>query len=151
MVEARAAIATDIAALVQLGSSADDEKSAQRGGNLWRDFERSEYANESELSDPHKLLGVGTIDGVVVGFCGACIRQPKRPGRPIAQLDFLFVDPPAREVGVGEALMALVIEWAESLDCRGIDSIAMPGDRATKNFFESFGLVARAIKVHRPL
>jgi hypothetical protein len=27
----------------------------------------------------------------------------------------------------------------------------MPGDRNTKNFFESFGLVARAITVHRDL
>ena len=25
------------------------------------------------------------------------------------------------------------------------------GDRATKNFFETFGLVARGIVVHRPL
>jgi hypothetical protein len=32
-----------------------------------------------------------------------------------------------------------------------MDSLALPGDRATKNFFESFGLKARAIVVHRSL
>jgi hypothetical protein len=30
-----------------------------------------------------------------------------------------------------------------------IQSTALPGDRATKNFFESQGMVARAIIVHR--
>ena len=32
-----------------------------------------------------------------------------------------------------------------------MDSLALPGDRATKNFFETHGLVARAITVHRRL
>ena len=30
-----------------------------------------------------------------------------------------------------------------------IQSVALPGDRATKNFFETHGMVARAIIVHR--
>jgi len=30
-----------------------------------------------------------------------------------------------------------------------VQSTALPGDRATKNFFESQGMVARAILVHR--
>ena len=29
--------------------------------------------------------------------------------------------------------------------------LALPGDRATKNFFESFGLKARLLTVHAPL
>ena len=33
----------------------------------------------------------------------------------------------------------------------GIDGFALPGDRETKNFFERFGLTARAILVHRSL
>jgi hypothetical protein len=32
-----------------------------------------------------------------------------------------------------------------------VDSLALPGDRHTKNFFEAFGLVARAIVVHKTL
>ena len=38
---------------------------------------------------------------------------------------------------------------AAAQGCFGVDSLALPGDRHTKNFFESFGLVARAIVVHR--
>ena len=33
----------------------------------------------------------------------------------------------------------------------GVDALALPGDRATKNFFETFGLKARAIVVHLSL
>jgi hypothetical protein len=35
--------------------------------------------------------------------------------------------------------------------CVGIDALALPGNRQTKNFFESFGFTARAIVVHRRL
>ena len=44
-----------------------------------------------------------------------------------------------------------ILAWARDHGCFGLDSLALPGDRATKNFFESFGLVARAIVVHKPL
>jgi hypothetical protein len=48
-------------------------------------------------------------------------------------------------------LMDQLVEWCRERGCIGVDSLALPGDRATKNFFESFGLVARAIIVHRRL
>ena len=63
----------------------------------------------------------------------------------------LYVLPDARGVGVGEAMMGLCLDWARRNGCIGLDSMALPGDRHTKNFFESFGLVARAIIVHRRL
>jgi hypothetical protein len=44
-----------------------------------------------------------------------------------------------------------VIGWAQSHRCIGIDAMVLPGDRETKNFFEMFGLTARAIVVHRAL
>ena len=61
------------------------------------------------------------------------------------------MEPDAREVGAGEAMMNAVLDWAASMRCRGVDATALPGDRQTKNFFESFGLVARAISVHRAI
>ena len=47
--------------------------------------------------------------------------------------------------------MDAVLAWAGEQGCVGVDALALPGDRATKNFFETFGLVARAIVVHRDL
>ena len=63
----------------------------------------------------------------------------------------LYTEPGARELGVGEVMMDALIAWCREQGCFGVDSLALPGDRHTKNFFESFGLVARAIVVHRSL
>jgi hypothetical protein len=48
-------------------------------------------------------------------------------------------------------MVDVMIAWATAAGCRGIDAIALPGARDTKNFFERMGLVARAIIVHRRL
>ena len=53
------------------------------------------------------------------------------------------MEPEAREVGVGELLLDTVLRWAEARGCFGIDSIVLPGNRETKNFFETAGMVAR--------
>jgi len=63
----------------------------------------------------------------------------------------LYVEPAARGVGVGAATMEAILAWAGERGCIGVDALALPGSRATKNFFEGFGLVARAIVVHRSL
>ena len=47
--------------------------------------------------------------------------------------------------------MEEVLAWASAAGADGVDSIALPGDRVTKNFFERFGLTARALQVHRRL
>ena len=54
-------------------------------------------------------------------------------------------------VGVGEALIEAIISWCTERNCVGIDSMALPGNRATKNFFETFGFKARLLTVHKPL
>ena len=45
--------------------------------------------------------------------------------------------------------MDLLVAWAHERGCVGIDALRLPGNRDTKNFFERFGLTARAIVVHR--
>jgi GNAT superfamily N-acetyltransferase len=69
----------------------------------------------------------------------------------LAAVSDLFVDPEARGVGVGEALMDDLVAWARARGCIGVDAMVLPGNRETKNFFETFGLTARAIVVHRAL
>ena len=63
----------------------------------------------------------------------------------------LFVLPDARGVGVGEVMMDQVVRWCREQGCSGIDGYALPGNRATKNFFETFGFTARLLTVHRRL
>ena len=102
------------------------------------------------VTDPDALVLVGTFDDVVVGY-GIVQLERLRDGTTLAVVDGLYVEPAARGVGVGEAVMDAVVAWSEEKGCRGIDGFALPGDRETKNFFERFGLTARAILVHRSL
>src|SRR5947207_670177 len=93
---------------------------------------------------------VGTIDDVIVGYAVARVQELPDGGR-LARLTDIYVQPEAREVGIGELLLDTVLAWAAEGGCFGVDSIVLPGNRETKNFFESAGMVARAIIVHRAL
>lgn len=144
----------DLPLVSALATQAIDELRPRRGGAIWSMLDaRTEPIIDSvraELASPAHALGIGTIDSVGVGYIAAH-RLPLHDGRAMARITDIYVVPDARGVGVGEALMLLVESWALDQDLIGLDSVALPGDRETKNFFETFGLVARAIEVHRPL
>lgn len=149
---ARPALVDDLDVVVAMHDAAVAELRPHRGGEMWsrREARTPPYPSSiaDSLDDDGSLLAVGTIDGTVVGF--AAIREVDlHDATSVGDLTELFVLPDARGVGVGEAMMELATTWARDRGCVGIDSIALPGDRATKNFFETFGLVARALRVHR--
>jgi len=151
---ARTAVEADIPHVVALAGAATEEKLGQKGGALWARREGRPAPRAAGLcsaleSHDHELA-VGTLDGVVVGY-GVVRVERLLDGGLLGVVDDIYVDPGARAVGVGETLMNHLIDWCRARDCFGVDSLALPGDRHTKNFFESFGLVARAIVVHRPL
>jgi len=74
-----------------------------------------------------------------------------RSGRPLGVLSDIYVEPDGREVGVGEVLVDAVVAWCTERGCVGVDALALPGNRSTKNFFETFGFTARALVVHKAL
>ena len=153
-VAARPATPDDLDMLVALAEAAIDELTPNRGGAVWSQFEgrprplRDRLA--AEIADDSVLTATGAIEGTVVGYAVAS-PQVGHDGGLIVRLSDLYVLPDARGVGVGECLMDHALAWAAEQGAGGVDSLALPGDRATKNFFESFGLVARAIVVHRAL
>jgi len=104
----------------------------------------------ASIDDPNRLVVLGTIDDVPVGYASVGLSTVE-DGVRLAVVESLFVEPEARDVGVGEAIMDFVLHWSAAQGVSGIDAVALPGDRATKNFFERFGLTARAIVVHRSL
>lgn len=110
------------------------------------------YANElaEAIASPTSIVVAGSYDGVVFGF-GRMELVDLNGSSRLARIHELIVAESAREVGIGEAMMNLLLQQAESRGCFGVDAIALPGDRETKNFFESFGLKARKLIVHRSL
>jgi GNAT superfamily N-acetyltransferase len=151
---ARPATGDDVAAVAAMVGAAGAEKREQRGGELWWRRERRQGHRVAALDDlvasaDHEVA-VGTLDGTPIGY-GVARVERLADGGLLGVVEDIWVDPEARAVGVGEALMDHLLGWCRERGCFGVDSLALPGDRATKNFFESFGLVARAIVVHKPL
>ena len=109
-----------------------------------------ELADAALRGDPEAVVVVGTLDDAVVGFVLADLTTSQRCGR-VATIVALWVTPEARGVGVGEAMMNETVMWAQERGCSELDAEALPGDRGTKNFFESHGMVARKISVSRLL
>lgn len=150
----RPAHVDDLPRLSILAREVVAELAGQKGGIVWRRHaarpEPVEDGLSADLDDPDTLVLVGTIDEAVVGYAVTTIEDVADEGR-LAVVRDLYVEPGARGVGVGAATMGAVLAWAGERGCIGVDALALPGSRATKNFFEGFGLVARAIVVHRSL
>ena len=100
------------------------------------------------IDAPDAWAVVGCYDGVVLGWALAGV-ETLPDGRRLGVIEAIAVDPEARAAGIGEAMMDLVLAELERAGCIGADARALPGDRETKNFFESFGLKARLLTVHR--
>ncbi|QXC61962.1 GNAT family N-acetyltransferase [Aquihabitans sp. G128] len=153
---ARAASAADAVVVAALARQGIAELSPNRGGSLWSRREAHAEPLDGAIAaavsgaDPDVRAVVGTVDDTIVGY-GIMHVEQLHDGRPLAVVTDLYVDPGARAIGIGEAMMDLLIADARAVGAVGIDAIALPGDRHTKNFFETFGLTARAILVHRSL
>ncbi|MEX2659601.1 MAG: GNAT family N-acetyltransferase [Acidimicrobiales bacterium] len=151
---ARTATAADVLRLAQLAAEAVAEQTEGRGGSIWSRREARERPAERTLAeavaDPDQLVLAGTIDGTVIGFVAAHV-EPLDDGSPLGVVSDIYVEPEARGIGVGEAMIDKVLAWCEERGCVGVDALALPGNRDTKNFFETFGFKARALIVHRSL
>jgi GNAT superfamily N-acetyltransferase len=149
----RSATTADLEELVRLAGRARDHLAAERGGAVVLARETRPWPPDeslaADLADADTHVVVGTVGPLAVGY--AVVATEAIRGGRIAVVRDLFVEPEARGIGIGRRLMDDVVAWAVGQDCDGVDALALPGDRATKNFFESFGLVARTILVHRSL
>jgi ribosomal protein S18 acetylase RimI-like enzyme len=150
---ARPATTADLPVLAALAGVAADELGPARGGVVFlareaRAADEKRFA--AALDDDDQLVVMGTIDAVAVGY-GVVRLEDLRDGQRLGVIDDLYVLADGRGVGVGEAMADALIEFCVAGQATGIDAVALPGNRDTKNFFETFGMVARAILVHRSL
>ncbi len=151
MEHARAARADDIGEIAQLAHLLLEELEPTRGGALWARRERRDGPYEDTygalLARDDAFVVVGTVHDVVVGF-GVVLLETLRDGGVLGVVTDLFVDPGARSVGVGEAMVERIIGFCTDHHCVGIDALVLPGHRAAKNFFEESGFTARALVMH---
>ena len=144
----------DLPDLARLASDAVAELLPQRGGAMWaRTIGRQPPYEEglaNALADPEVLVLVGTVHDVAVGYAVARL-DPVADGARLVVIEDLFTEPDARSIGVGEAMLEAVVAWGTEQGAVGVDAVVLPGARDTKNFFETFGMKARALVVHRSL
>ena len=151
---ARLASFVDVNVVAELIDAAWAEQLDARGGSLLhatasRTGTSQERAAAALTNDTYTVW-LGTIDNTPIGY-GVARRDHLSNGDFLAVIEDLFVLPDARAIGVGEDLATAITQWATEHHCIGIDAVALPGNRHTKNFFEMLGLTARAIVVHKSL
>ena len=153
MEAARRATKAEVERIATLAQELHAELEPLRGGALWAAREERPgplaEAYGAVLDRDDACVVVGTVDEYVVGF-GVAQLEILRDGSRLGRITELFVEPGARDVGVGESLGVELVAFCDAHDCIGIDAIALPGHRAAKNFFERSGFTARQIVMHRP-
>jgi GNAT superfamily N-acetyltransferase len=147
----RQARAADVPRLAELNRAVIDELAPMRGGAVWKAREaRPEPVEEglaALLDDPDARMLVATIDEVVVGYAVVHLEH-LGDGSILGVIDDIFVEEGARQVGLGELMIGDLMAWCEEHKCTGMDAMALPGHRATKNFFEESGFTARQLVMH---
>ena len=152
-VATRSAAGDDIPLMMRILGEAEGEIEKWRGGKvLWESRPSDSLAELLErcLAREDMLCLLGTLDDVPVSI-GLATQAKLANGDPIAKIQILYVLEGARGVGAGAAIMAELAAWAETKGCIGIDATALPGDRSTKNFFESHGMSARELTLFKQL
>ena len=147
MIATRHASAHDLDDVARLRSLARDEARGKKGGELF--VSELDAVHDADVAGvapaPARTTLVGTIGDAVVGYATV-----SRTGR-VALVEELYCEAGARGVGVGDRLIDAAAELAGGWGCAYLDSVVLPGDRETKNFFEAHGMVSRLLRVSRPL
>ena len=143
----RPATAADIEALNRLQDIARFGLTDARGGAL-RLRECPVITDWSQLfTDGLTRVLVGTLLDVVLGYMVLLIR----PDIDRGVITHAFVEEGARELGLGDTMVEHAIAHVIEAQLSGIEAVALPGDRETKNLFERAGLTARKITVYKSL
>jgi predicted N-acetyltransferase YhbS len=147
---ARFARSSDLDVITQIADLSFTEIEGTRGASVFTRKEVATPARElasATIEDAESVAIVGTYDDVVFGYVLATTSSLS-DGEKLGTLNHLVVEPEIRKSGIGEAMMNMVFAELKAMGCSRVDSHALPGDRHTKNFFESFGLKARLLTVH---
>jgi GNAT superfamily N-acetyltransferase len=151
--DVRVATIDDLPELVRILMDCVESTPSQRAGYLAGFPQRYTSAEErlqAACADPSKAVFVGLLENHPVGVA-LLVTVDGMPGGLLARVEELFVEPEARELGIGEGLLDACVGWAREHQCAGIEVEALPGARSAKNLAERSGFTARLIVLHRSL
>ncbi len=150
----RPAVASDVEVIIGLIEAVHTELAPERGGAVWLTSEARSLplrpSLDADIDSPDVHVSVSGIDDVVLGVAVTRLRELHDASR-VAFVGELVVDPAARGVGLGVGLLDDAVVWSRDRGAVGIESMALPGQRATKNFFEAAGMKARLLTVYASL
>jgi GNAT superfamily N-acetyltransferase len=156
MEQVRQASTGDTDRLMELVADYVADRADRRGADLarlsdggWVAAEPNREAVAAYVTGPDRTALVGTLDDWVAALALCRIDHGGVERRGV--LDLCFVEPGAREIGLGHLLLERSLGWFSTQGCTGVDGTAFPGDREAKSFFESSGFKARLLVMHRPL
>jgi GNAT superfamily N-acetyltransferase len=142
--DVRPATIDDVSQLEWLETEARTALADQRGGERWLATHPARAGSwDRALESSHVF--VAHIGEVLVGYLVL------GSSSEVAVVDDVYVTPQARELGFGDALLAVALDLARSEGCTLLEGAALPGDRETKNLYERAGIKARLITVSTPL
>jgi GNAT superfamily N-acetyltransferase len=145
----RRASTDDVVALTALEAEARAAAAELRGGPRLLADHPPVAAGWAEWVDAGaRAAWVATIDDVAVGYLALELPASAGGAGLVTQV---FVTPEARELGLGEALVAAALDVLVAVGAGALDAVALPGDRLTKNLFERAGVVSRLIVLTRSL
>jgi GNAT superfamily N-acetyltransferase len=151
MERARPAVAADRQACTRLLSQALLAAASMRGGDaLVADATPVTLLDRWTHQGEAVHLAVGEYEGVVVGLLAVAATARAGGGRT-GVVECCYVEPAARGVGVGTALLEAAVEWSTARGCTDMDALALPGDRTTKQRLEAAGFTARLLTLNRRL
>jgi len=143
----RLATADDIEALDWLQDLARAGLVEARGGALRLRECESIGDWSTALAAPEVLVLVGTLLDVVLSYMVTVMR----PDIDRGVITHAFVEEGARELGLGDTMVEHAVAAVRAAALGGIEAVALPGDRDTKNLYERAGLTARKITVYKAL
>ena len=151
-VTARHATAEDLDVLVDLYRGLEDEQTVLK--DMWPLAdglaEPVTDSVEALLNAPDAVTIIGELEGCPFGFAVAMVIDllPQAEGLQVGSVRLIYTDPPARGVGVGEAMIGFLLDQLRERGLRRFDAHVLPGHRQAKNFFEASGFAARSIVMH---
>lgn len=139
----RLAESDDRIELVWLEGLARAGLAGQRGGDLWLEIHPEQSPEWPAVGAGNVIVAV--VDEVPIGYLRFHAHDA------VLYVDDVYVHPEARELGFGDALLALARAIGLERGARRLQAEALPGDRDTKNLYERASITAKRIIVSAPL